>query len=343
MKSRLKLGLLISTVLFAMSATMISSHAAAINEAPDVKVVIDNKPQELTNVPLIVSGRTLLPLRSLLTSLGVQNDDSHIIWNGKDNSVTVVKDSTKIYLQVGNLSATVNSAPIKLDASPVNYKSRVYIPVRFVAQSLGYSISWNGDTRTASIDTKTTSTSTPAPGSTPAPTATPAPGTTPAPTTEPGSTPAPGSTTAPSATPAPVSGNGIQGTIGSATASAGGKVTIPITFKNVKSGINNVDFKIGYDASKVSSIKVTAGDIVTNASVNFTSSLNNGSGVLLFTDETQGSQPITKDGVFANIEVTLISGVTGSTKITFNGLGACSDGNLKDIPFSMTDGTITIN
>lgn len=93
----------------------------------------------------------MLPLREVLTNLGVQNDDQHIIWNSRDQSVTVIKDTIQIYLKVGDENAKINDKPVIVDAAPVNYNSRVYIPARFIAEALGMKVNWDIDSKTISI------------------------------------------------------------------------------------------------------------------------------------------------------------------------------------------------
>ena len=115
----------------------------AVTERPDIKVVIDGVRASYSNTPIIVNGRTLLPLRELLVNLGVTNDDQHILWNSKENSVTVTKDATQLYLKVGSTAAKVNSSDVTIDAAPVNYKGRVYIPARFVGEAFDKVVVWD--------------------------------------------------------------------------------------------------------------------------------------------------------------------------------------------------------
>lgn len=139
-------------VCITMLATAAFSYAASdVKETPDVKIVIDGKTTAYTDVPITENGRTLLPLRSILTNLGVDNDDKHILWNDSEKSVTVIKDSTKINLKVDSKTASVNGSPVSLDVAPVNYKNRVYIPARFVSQSLGKKVAWDGSSSSVII------------------------------------------------------------------------------------------------------------------------------------------------------------------------------------------------
>lgn len=131
-----------STAVFA-EANIVEAHGVTIN--------IDGYRKNFDCGPIIVNSRTLLPLRGLLTELGVPNDDQHIIWNAGEKSVTILKGNKKIYLKVGSTQALVDSAPTTIDVAPVNYKDRVYIPVRFISQSLSMKTAWDEYTKTVFI------------------------------------------------------------------------------------------------------------------------------------------------------------------------------------------------
>lgn len=122
----------------------VHSYAAGnVVESPHIKIDINGQIGNYTDVPLIKDGRTLLPLRAVMANLGVPNDDRHIIWNASDRSVTVIKDSTQIFLKVDTNTAYVNNSPVTIDVAPVIYKDRTYVPVRFISQSLGMKVAWD--------------------------------------------------------------------------------------------------------------------------------------------------------------------------------------------------------
>lgn len=50
-------------------------------------------------------------------------------------------------LKVGNEKALVDSSELTLDVPPVIYKSRAYIPARFIAESLGKKVVWDSESR----------------------------------------------------------------------------------------------------------------------------------------------------------------------------------------------------
>lgn len=143
----LVLGMLLSSFTVSNAA----STSSTITERPDIQVIIDGVKGNYTNNPIIVNGRTLLPLRELLTNLGVANDDQHIIWDINEKTVTAIKDSVKIYLKVGDTTAKINDKETTIDAAPVNYNGRVYIPARFVGGAFGMEVTWDGNTSSVYI------------------------------------------------------------------------------------------------------------------------------------------------------------------------------------------------
>lgn len=138
-----KLVSLILLIVLTLALTPICYAAGNISESPEIKININGQISSYTDVPIIVNGRSLLPLREILINLGIQNDNEHIIWDAQNNSVTVYKDTLKLYLEVGNKVARVGDNEEVLDTPPVIYKNRVYIPSRFVAQSLGEKVVWD--------------------------------------------------------------------------------------------------------------------------------------------------------------------------------------------------------
>ena len=144
---KLILSILIIVLIFIVpAAAAFAANPAEILEVPDVKIIMDGKLTQFQDVPICIGQNTLLPLRELLVNLGVPNDDTHIVYNANEKSVTVYKDQTKLYLAVGNQTAYVNDQPVKLNIAPVGYNKyqRIYIAFRFVAEALGKIVVWDG-------------------------------------------------------------------------------------------------------------------------------------------------------------------------------------------------------
>ena len=93
--------------------------------------------------------RTMVPIRALAEAF-----DAEVIWNQDDSTVTINFDGdTQIVMTVGETTYTVNGEEATMDTEPVNTGSRVYVPIRFAAEGLGFSVTplYNDAGLTASV------------------------------------------------------------------------------------------------------------------------------------------------------------------------------------------------
>ncbi|AEY66028.1 cohesin domain-containing protein [Clostridium sp. BNL1100] len=135
--------------------------------------------------------------------------------------------------------------------------------------------------------------------------------------------------------------------IGTAAGKAGDTVTVPVTFANVATAgnVGTCNFYVTYDASLLEATTVTPGSIVTNAAVNFSSSISNGTISFLFLDNTITDQLIKTDGTFATITFKLKSTTSKvTTPVAFKDGGAFGDGNMAKIAtVTKTNGSVTVD
>lgn len=130
-------------------AAMIIVAAPAVYADSAIKVYVNGK-QVVSDVPAaIVSGRTMLPFRSVFNALGV-GDDS-IKWDQNSKSIEVSIGGKYIFLAVGSSGAIANDNLISLDAVPYIENGRTLVPVRFVSEALGATVKWNEKTRVVTI------------------------------------------------------------------------------------------------------------------------------------------------------------------------------------------------
>ena len=135
---------LLMIVIFAGLALNTTFADSTVHEKPDVKIIVEGEPLQLDKeVPIIVNNRTLVPLRKLLVGLGVPDNAENIEWIGSKKQVKVSYNGIKIELSIDNENAYLNGKKQKLDAAPIVYRDRTYLPARFVGEALGYTINWD--------------------------------------------------------------------------------------------------------------------------------------------------------------------------------------------------------
>jgi len=112
---------------------------------------VNGQSKELDSPPIIKNGRTLLPIRAIIESLG-----GTIGWDATEKKVTITLGSTNIELWIGKSTAKVNGVEKPIDSANPNVvpeiiSGRTMLPVRFVTENLGAEVGWDGDTKTVTI------------------------------------------------------------------------------------------------------------------------------------------------------------------------------------------------
>ncbi len=109
---------------------------------------------------IIMNGRALLPVSAILKELGIMYQ-----WNAATEEISFSYGGKNVVMQVDNAYATISGVKTALPnlVSPkiMTYKStsgdligRTYVPLAFISDVLGLSITWIEDTRTVAVNKK---------------------------------------------------------------------------------------------------------------------------------------------------------------------------------------------
>lgn len=96
--------------------------------------------------PLVIQGTVFVPIRFPSEHLGAL-----VEWNNVRKIAEISRAGRDVWLQIGNLNARVNGELVTLYERPFVRQARTYVPLRFVAESLGGQVTWDGPTRTIRI------------------------------------------------------------------------------------------------------------------------------------------------------------------------------------------------
>jgi hypothetical protein len=89
--------------------------------------------------PFIADGRTMVPLRLISEAF-----DAEVDWDGATRTVSVTRGSMSFSLML--------DVPLPNNmGTPVLQEGRTFVPVAFVAESLGATVNWDGATQTVTI------------------------------------------------------------------------------------------------------------------------------------------------------------------------------------------------
>lgn len=136
MKRNTRKGLA-AIVVAAAAAT--SAHAAPVVE-------LNDQPLQTSVPPIIMQGRTLVPMRDIFEALGAS-----VSYNALTRGITATRDSSTVNLQIGNRAASVNGQTVYLEQSPLVISGSTLVPLRFVSEAMGARVAYNAPTQLVSI------------------------------------------------------------------------------------------------------------------------------------------------------------------------------------------------
>lgn len=87
--------------------------------------------------------RTMVPFRVLGETFGAE-----VNWDQDSQTVTYTVDNTELTMTIGEETYTLNGEEKTMDTAPVLSGDRTYVPVRFVGEALGYTVTALQDTET---------------------------------------------------------------------------------------------------------------------------------------------------------------------------------------------------
>lgn len=129
-----------TTLLLALLLLPAAAHAETI------RTYLDGRELTFDVAPRLENNRTLAPVRGILTPLGAT-----IGWDEVSRTVTAKLNSTTVELQIDSDQAKVNGQVVALDAPARIFDGRTLVPLRFLAESFGFRVHWDGEARTIAI------------------------------------------------------------------------------------------------------------------------------------------------------------------------------------------------
>lgn len=97
--------------------------------------------------PFISNGRALVPVRYLAIALGAIT-----CWDAKTQTITISKGNTIINMVIGGTTLTVNGKTQTMDVAPEISGGRTYLPAKYVAEALGYTVAWDPVDQTVTVN-----------------------------------------------------------------------------------------------------------------------------------------------------------------------------------------------
>ncbi len=124
--------------------------AVSSSDSADIHLVIDGRDIDPSVTPMIVNGRTIVPVRLIAEELGAD-----VAWDGESRTVMIQKGDRAIRLRIDSrlIEHSINGSPkfYLSDVAPKIYFDRTFVPIRLISNALGVGIGWDDPSRTVTI------------------------------------------------------------------------------------------------------------------------------------------------------------------------------------------------
>lgn len=99
--------------------------------------------------PIIFNDYSVVPARDVFEKLGAT-----VEWNGENQQVTIEYGNTHVELYINSTTAIKNGKKELMPIAPKLINGKTMIPARYVGESLGFDVNFDGNSGTISIDAK---------------------------------------------------------------------------------------------------------------------------------------------------------------------------------------------
>lgn len=133
----------------ALSALIAFIGLSPAQAQSQLAVTVNGDPVAFSGQPPVQQdGRVLVPLRGVLEKIGAT-----VRYSGPTKTIQATKGETKIELTLGERAATVGGRSVTLDVPAQARNGVTLVPLRFVAESLGADVRFDGTAQVVAIRT----------------------------------------------------------------------------------------------------------------------------------------------------------------------------------------------
>ena len=128
------------------SVVLLLSMALTVSANHPICVYMNDEIINFDVEPMIVNGRTMVPMRAIFEKLGAE-----VSWDPVTNTATAFNDTTYVSITIGSLFMDTYLEAIKLDAPAMIVDGRTLIPLRAVSEAFACEVIWIESKRTIQI------------------------------------------------------------------------------------------------------------------------------------------------------------------------------------------------
>ncbi len=115
--------------------------------ADNIIVTVNGAEVYFDQPPVIIDGRTLVPLRAIFEALGAE-----VSWDEDTQTAAAYRNGTTVTLTIGDSWIYKNGTAIYLDVPSMLINDRTLVPVRAVSEAFDCTVDWDGGSGTVIIN-----------------------------------------------------------------------------------------------------------------------------------------------------------------------------------------------
>lgn len=115
--------------------------------AKDIQLYIEGEAVAFEVAPQIIDGRAMVPIRAIFEALGAS-----VSWEEESRTAVCQNGNSTVQMTLGKQCMMLDNRPVYMDVSPQIVDGRLLAPARYVAECLGYTVSWEEETKTIEIE-----------------------------------------------------------------------------------------------------------------------------------------------------------------------------------------------
>ena len=110
-------------------------------------VILDGELLAFEEIPVRENDSLLVPMRFMFEQMGAEVD-----WNQQTKTATAALAGNAVTFSIDSLNATVNKAPQQMEVPARLVNDTTMIPLRFLSENLGYTVTWDQEAQAAFIE-----------------------------------------------------------------------------------------------------------------------------------------------------------------------------------------------
>ncbi len=124
----------------------VEDYAVALTQ-PAIKVLFKNSPISFDQPPVIMGGRTLVPMKQIFETFGMT-----VTYDAVSKTILAKDAVNTIFLTIGSDKVLVNGTQMVLDVPASIIAGRTMVPLKFIGQSIGLTVAYDSVSRTITIE-----------------------------------------------------------------------------------------------------------------------------------------------------------------------------------------------